>query len=605
MTTEIQISGDTATVVSPQGPYPPPDMSTPLIKFPPFPETLEGASIIPFSQFRPKGIKKRLVPDSDYPDLDGHGRPTVRLKVAHTSTSSDKWKKKKRRFGEGDDGVVRRYVWYEEWAKEEDSRKTLVDYSMPLADRLIQAACDFKERSWGNIVLRLNETFDAFRVYVGLLSSHPIPTLNKGIQNGSDDDDDEEDYEEEMAAYNPITDPTKAGGDLYPLIDPSEAERHPETKEERAMRVFLKDPERALKIFFTSYFIDRGLMWKESRCVDAPELVRFFISFLIRNNVYSDVPLNDKLKRCLKFLETARKELPATFAISKALDDPFSKGCCSLWGRTVQTIDLGEEYAEPPKTQKMEELENAIIDHDKITSREGTWMNVGEEIEGGDNTNGWGTWGQPQTGGGGGGGWGSAVEGGWGSAGKEYNSFDDNPESGWNVDPLPTLTTLLGPTNLPLTHTTGIFEASMRKIVGLIPPSVMRAEGSLPDSPASGVEEGLDRRFGKIVLGPWIGWDCGRETILDKPTILPRSRCPVKTESKVDQEVEGAHDPYKDNITVLVEPAALKTMVIGVGISANWVQITRADEDGNPAGGGRDMWYMEQVTHVIPSFYLA
>ena len=27
--------------------------------------------------------------------------------------------------------------------------------------------------------------------------------------------------------------------------------------------------------------------------VDAPELVRFFISFLIRNNVYSDVPLND------------------------------------------------------------------------------------------------------------------------------------------------------------------------------------------------------------------------------------------------------------------------------------------------------------------------
>lgn len=122
MATGIQITGETATVVPPQGSHPP-DISTPLIKFPPFPEIPEGVSIIPFSQFPAKGIKKRLVPDHDHPDLDGHGRPTVRLKVAHTSTSS----KKKKRLGEGDDGIVRKYVWYEEWAKDEDARKTSVD----------------------------------------------------------------------------------------------------------------------------------------------------------------------------------------------------------------------------------------------------------------------------------------------------------------------------------------------------------------------------------------------------------------------------------------------------------------------------------------------
>lgn len=127
MATDIQISGETATVAPPQGSNPLPDMSAPLIRFPPFPEIPEGVSIIPFSQFRPKGIKKRRVPDADYPDLDGHGRPTVKLKVAHASTSSDKWKKKKKRLGEGDDGVVRKFVWYEEWAKEEDNRKTSVD----------------------------------------------------------------------------------------------------------------------------------------------------------------------------------------------------------------------------------------------------------------------------------------------------------------------------------------------------------------------------------------------------------------------------------------------------------------------------------------------
>lgn len=127
MATEIEISGETATVVPSQESNPSADISTPMIKFPPFPEMPEGVSIIPFSQFRPKGIKKRRVPGPDHPDLDGHGRPTVRLKVAHGSTTSDKWKKKKRRLGEGDDGVVRRFVWYEEWAKDEDSRKSSVD----------------------------------------------------------------------------------------------------------------------------------------------------------------------------------------------------------------------------------------------------------------------------------------------------------------------------------------------------------------------------------------------------------------------------------------------------------------------------------------------
>ena len=86
-----------------------------------------------------------------------------------------------------------------------------------------------------------------------------LPALNKGVQNESDDDD--EDYEEEMAGYIPVTDSTRADGDPYPPVDPSEVDLHLETKEERAVRVFLEDPERSLKIFFTSYFIDKGLMW--------------------------------------------------------------------------------------------------------------------------------------------------------------------------------------------------------------------------------------------------------------------------------------------------------------------------------------------------------
>ena len=80
-----------------------------------------------------------------------------------------------------------------------------------------------------------------------MLSPRPLPTFNKGAQNESDDDN--EDYEEEMTGCIPVMDPTRADGDPYPLVDPSEAERLLETKEERAMRVFLEDPERALKTF--------------------------------------------------------------------------------------------------------------------------------------------------------------------------------------------------------------------------------------------------------------------------------------------------------------------------------------------------------------------
>jgi hypothetical protein len=93
-----------------------------------------------------------------------------------------------------------------------------------------------------------------------LLSCQPTASTSGDAKDASDDDDDE-DLEEEMAAYNPIPDPLRASEDSYPYTEPSEPERRQETKEERAMRAFLTNPERSLKIFFTSYFIDKGLMW--------------------------------------------------------------------------------------------------------------------------------------------------------------------------------------------------------------------------------------------------------------------------------------------------------------------------------------------------------
>ena len=74
-------------------------------------------------------------------------------------------------------------------------------------------------------------------------------------------DDDDEDLEEEMAAYDPTLNGPNENGGPYPFTEPSEAGSRLETKEERAMKLFLANPERALKIFFTSYFIEKGLLW--------------------------------------------------------------------------------------------------------------------------------------------------------------------------------------------------------------------------------------------------------------------------------------------------------------------------------------------------------
>lgn len=101
---------------------PPPSLdNAPMIKYPPFPPVPEGVSIIPFRDYKPAGIKRFLDPSEDDVELDGTGQPTATLNVKHVA---DKWKKKKRRMGEGDDGILRKYCWWEEWERDEATRRT-------------------------------------------------------------------------------------------------------------------------------------------------------------------------------------------------------------------------------------------------------------------------------------------------------------------------------------------------------------------------------------------------------------------------------------------------------------------------------------------------
>ena len=92
------------------------------------------------------------------------------------------------------------------------------------------------------------------------------------------------------------------------------------------------------------------------------------------------------------------------------------------------------------------------------------------------------------------------------------------------------LISLLGLTDLPLTHSPGIIERSIRRVTSIVrPPSSAAKSSPLPDGiykpNADAFELDLDRRFAKLVLAPMLDWDGGDPTspICLKPAVLQAS----------------------------------------------------------------------------------
>ncbi len=175
---------------------------------------------------------------------------------------------------------------------------------------------------------------------------------------------------------------------------------------------------------------------------------------------------------------------------------------------------------------------------------------------------------------------------------------------------------LLGPTAFPVTHTTGIVEQSMRRIADIIPPP--KDAPPLPhakDPSPEAVEAGLERRFTKVVLSPWLGSNTGS----DEPTILSfsRAQCSVKTTLWVMRLRLGPkpHNPWKDNITIFVSENAAKELRVGMGLGGSWIQMARQqdfesqdDKKKKKKKGKKSddrFWYMCSLMTVLTSYHLA
>ncbi|KAH7887308.1 hypothetical protein F5I97DRAFT_816422 [Phlebopus sp. FC_14] len=683
----------------------------PLLTFPPFPAPPEGVSIMPFKDFKPRGIQlfsasmkvDGAADEDNDAELDALGIPTVELRVKHSTdvckSSARKKRKKKKAAAAANSAPVKRPPWYEEWEEGENLRVTKGNYdlSIPSVDRFFQSASDFRSgRPWPPVSSGLNNLWDQFRLFVGLLVN-PSSFRKVGAKKYAPDPcpDYESDDEDEEPMINMIggsnagedgdarpkkrhraddPDSTAAEDDIYEDdADPQDPYKLDEDARDERISKFLRDPEKAVRIFLSSHMRERGLIWSERNLIFTPRLVSFFLAFVLRNRVLPEPTYQRGLKRALETVEHAKKELPLIYKVARILPDAFSDGCKECFGRkggynwTFATANEVEEK-KTATTAAQAGLKETVDDSMQVDitvpppppATNVTMDNPAAE------TNGWGGgwdgmngWGKDA---GDSGGWG---EGAWnlpadGNEAKDSQAGDgddgtnneNDPTSSWAAysstwtRPTPSLTTYLGPSVLPLTHTTGVVESSTRRVCEIHPPAVTPSVGQQQKRKgakgskakewapsASGAESKLDAHFAKVVLAPW-----GREEgDISRPEIWETSRGPVihpnpqaATVSKGSTATSGSnevgtarkpHDPLIDTITLLVDPEVAEALklVPGIGVTATWVEIVRLEEvegetggskravDGSAQGAGypKRFWYHEDVTSTFPSFYTA
>ncbi|KAF5388292.1 hypothetical protein D9615_000822 [Tricholomella constricta] len=721
------MSAPAAATTTAAPPPPPAEPFDDRLTFPPFPQAPPGVTIIPFKDFKERGIQMFATGDNqeEEEERDGLGIPTVELRAKHNTDTCKTETKRKRKKAEQQQArnagtstsTGMRKEWWEMWMQNEDLKMTgPYNPHTSSLDRLYEAAADFrKTRTWPPGPTGIAAAWDQFRLFVGLLSNTPVwtrtdkaPQEENENENDSDSGDDEAEAEFEgkentiveaqferggaaaAAAAAPKKNPARArarppyalyGVEPIPVGSDEEVKallNGENARREEQMVEFLNDPELKIKIFLSSYMRKQGLIWSDKNLINIPHLLGFFIRFLLRNRVFPEVDFERAFKRSLNVIEVAQKELILTSKIPKQLSDDLNKAFRACWGqkadgyKPVAPAEAEEEKKVTPEETKdddanverdakrikldtdvteaapedddvkmavekfEEELKAANVEVIKVDDN--VLLKNAEKLEGiRDNLNpdidALPTW--------------AADSEGWGNNDDTWGDAENDVVDQWKpvvVDwtpPAPhTLFPWLGPTALPLTHTAGVVECSVRRIKSFTAPP---APGTLPKSPVSAepepdaVDVELSRHFAKVVLGPWAGWDAASDDMphMAVPRILETSRGPINgvvgEDGKVgpvpvqpDSNGEGKekedvperrvrpHDPLNDDITVLVEPAVLPMLSAGLGLGGTWVQIAREEDFGaerkkKKKGKSKKVatryWYIDELMLILPSFH--
>ncbi|KAK0447726.1 hypothetical protein EV421DRAFT_1901093 [Armillaria borealis] len=315
---------------------------------------------------------------------------------------------------------------------------------------------------------------------------------------------------------------------------------------------FFENPTKSITRFLSSYMINQGFHLDDDKLKNIPRVLGFFVKYLIVNNVWPECKAS--LDRSQSIIDLASQELICTSKISKALPDVLNYAFRDYWninpdvfyGDPVPNDDSDTEKPEAkcPKDANLDLIKpedmDALMD-EAIVAEESV---------------------------------------GWGS-------------ESWSR---PGLMALLGPTALPVTHTTA----------DIIPPP--KKAPALPharDPSPKAVEAGLEHRFTKVVLSPWLGSKTGS----DEPTVSSLSKGPVLGKDDIVGDVPPSgprpHNPWKDNITIFVGENAAKELRVGMGLGGSWIQMARQQDFESQDDNKKRFWYMCSLMTVLTSYHLA
>ncbi|KAK0447728.1 hypothetical protein EV421DRAFT_2033402 [Armillaria borealis] len=577
-----------------ENPIPPQRASADFdLRFPPFPQAPEGVEIVPFKDYKEVGILKET---ADRVERDALQIPTVAIKSVHSTdyckTNAQSGGKDTKKFHSKAGGG--KQEWWNDW---EDIERRIqpggYDERRSPQDRLHQAASDFI-RARRPIPQKVNEIWDQIQLYLGLLQSTPVwhkTDPNKPSKDDEEDDDDLSDDEgmprvKDVEMSQNASVPKKKPRPRPPYEnygqEPHQVENDEQIQELLAaskdakndkLLDFFENPAKSITMFLSYYMINQGFHFEDYKLINFPRVLGFFVKYLIVNNSSSVLP---KSLNPFPMFSIMPSEIHWNINPDVFYGDPVPND-----DSDTEKPEAKRPKVDPEAAAEFEQsLKDANLDLIKPEDMDALMDEaiVAEES----------------------GGWGSESK--WnvddGAAPAPQNPWDNPPEQDWTfLTSSPRLMALLGPTALPVTHTTGIVEQSMRRIADIIPPP--KDATALPhakDPSPEAVEAGLERRFTKsLSKGPVLGKD---DVESDAPPSGPKP-----------------HNPWKDNITIFVSENAAKELRVGMGLGGSWIQMARQqdfesqdDKKKKKKKGKKSddrFWYMCSLMTVLTSYHLA
>ncbi|KAG8896415.1 hypothetical protein FRB99_008899 [Tulasnella sp. 403] len=357
-------------------------------QFPPFPPVPPGKTIIPFKSFKAKGVRPPA--ESDDEGVDGDGMKTTKLGTVHLDpiekAARDRAKRaKKRRKGlSGKTGAgiapltaeeiseLKQY-WYEEWEDKKFKEKvTPVHPASSREERFIQIIADFQaDRQFPRTVQSI---WDNFRLFVGLMENPHNPPGSKHIKGTKrpepgDDEDSGQDTSMQATEEPPP----------LPRGPKAEGRRTSEAKMER----FLDDMEESVKIFFTSFSYERGMLWDSEKRRNSPILIEYLLDYIRRHRTMPEFNLD--IERSLRVVECAKIEQPAIGEIADLIPDPFMVACRECWGRWSDKATIWSNFkadvVEPVKEKEKDEKDEKEREKEREQKQEESQEEVKEKEE--------------------------------------------------------------------------------------------------------------------------------------------------------------------------------------------------------------------------------